>query len=144
MKSLLIPVLGAAVASSATAAADPPEDPPGLRSACNSAALLRHPQIAAQTDWVRPGIALYGSSPDAPEHDIAHWNLQSTMSLRSRIIVSFVLLGFCLTALFAFATNWARMRVENQLVEDVMNTNLDASWESYVRSGGKDVMAPVQ
>ncbi len=64
--------------------------------------------------------------------------------LRSRIILSFVLLGFCLTALFAFATNWARMRVENQLVEDVMNTNLDASWESYVRSGGKDVMAPVQ
>jgi len=36
--------------------------------------------------------------------------------LRSRIIVSFVLLGFCLTTLFAFATNWARMRVENQLV----------------------------
>ncbi|MGV8961017.1 MAG: sensor histidine kinase [Stenotrophomonas sp.] len=64
--------------------------------------------------------------------------------LRSRIIVSFVLLGFCLTALFAFATNWARMRVENQLVEDVMNTNLDASWESFVRSGGKEVMAPVQ
>lgn len=64
--------------------------------------------------------------------------------LRSRIIVSFVLLGFCLTALFAFATNWARMRVENQLVEDVMNRNLDASWQSYMRSGGTDVVAPVQ
>ncbi|KRG62340.1 histidine kinase [Stenotrophomonas humi] len=64
--------------------------------------------------------------------------------LRSRIIVSFVLLGFCLTALFAFATNWARQRVENQLVEDVMNRNLDASWQSYARSGGADVMAPVQ
>lgn len=59
---------------------------PGLRSACNSAALLRHPQLAAQTDWVRPGIALYGSSPDAPEHDIVYWNLQPAMSLRSRII----------------------------------------------------------
>jgi signal transduction histidine kinase len=64
--------------------------------------------------------------------------------LRSRIIVSFVLLGFCLTALFAFATNWARMRVENQLVEDVMNRNLDASWQSYIQSGGRDVVAPVQ
>ncbi len=64
--------------------------------------------------------------------------------LRSRIILSFVLLGFCLTTLFAFATNWARQRVENQLVEDVMNRNLDASWESYARSGGRDVTAPVQ
>ncbi|AMJ56054.1 MULTISPECIES: HAMP domain-containing sensor histidine kinase [Stenotrophomonas] len=64
--------------------------------------------------------------------------------LRSRIILSFVLLGFCLTTLFAFATNWARMRVENQLVEDVMNRNLDASWQSYMRSGGTDVVAPVQ
>ncbi|MFG6108148.1 sensor histidine kinase [Stenotrophomonas rhizophila] len=45
--------------------------------------------------------------------------------LRSRIIVSFALLGFCLTALFAFATNWTRARVENQLVEDVMNRNID-------------------
>ncbi len=45
--------------------------------------------------------------------------------LRSRIIMSFVLLGFCLTTLFAFATNWARMRVENQLVEDVMNRNIN-------------------
>lgn len=64
--------------------------------------------------------------------------------LRSRIIVSFVLLGFCLTALFAFATNWARTRVENQLVEDVMNRNLDASWQSYIQSDGRDVVAPVQ
>jgi len=51
--------------------------------------------------------------------------------LRSRIIVSFVLLGFCLTALFAFATNWARMRVENQLVEDVMNRNVDEYARRY-------------
>ena len=46
--------------------------------------------------------------------------------LRSRIILSFVLLGFGLTALFAFATNWTRTRVENQIVEDVMNRNIDA------------------
>lgn len=44
--------------------------------------------------------------------------------LRSRIILSFVLLGFGLTALFAFATNWTRSRVENALVEDVMNRNI--------------------
>ena len=59
---------------------------PGERSVCNSAALLRHPGLAEQTDWVRPGIALYGSSPDFPEHGIAHWNLQPTMSLRSELI----------------------------------------------------------
>lgn len=64
--------------------------------------------------------------------------------LRSRIILSFVLLGFCLTTLFAFATNWARARVENQMVEDVMNRNLDASWQSYIQSDGRDVVAPVQ
>lgn len=37
--------------------------------------------------------------------------------LRSRIIVSFVLLGFCLTALFAVAAWNLRARVENQLIE---------------------------
>ncbi|NLC61529.1 MAG: two-component sensor histidine kinase, partial [Gammaproteobacteria bacterium] len=41
--------------------------------------------------------------------------------LRSRIIVTFVLLGFGLTVLFAFLTQEARNRVENDLVEDVMN-----------------------
>ncbi|NZA27074.1 HAMP domain-containing histidine kinase [Luteimonas sp. SJ-92] len=45
--------------------------------------------------------------------------------LRSRIILSFVLLGFGLTALFAFLTQEARNRVENDLVEDVMNRNID-------------------
>jgi signal transduction histidine kinase len=64
--------------------------------------------------------------------------------LRSRIILSFVLLGFGLTALFAFATNLARARVENQLVEDVMNRNMDASWRSYVASGGRNLDIPVQ
>ena len=61
-------------------------DLPGPRSVCNSAALLRHPEVAAQTDWVRPGIALYGSSPDAPQHTLSNWDLQPGMSLRSRII----------------------------------------------------------
>ena len=56
----------------------------GERCLANSAALLRHPETHA--DWVRPGIALYGSSPDFPEHDIAHWGLQPVMSLRSQVI----------------------------------------------------------
>ena len=59
---------------------------PGERSVCNSAALLRHPALAEQTDWVRPGIALYGSSPDYPDHSIAHWDLKPAMSLRSELI----------------------------------------------------------
>ncbi|MEY2804999.1 MAG: hypothetical protein RL657_2335 [Pseudomonadota bacterium] len=56
----------------------------GERSLANSAALLRHPGTHA--DWVRPGIALYGSSPDFPEHGMAHWGLQPVMSLRSQLI----------------------------------------------------------
>ena len=64
--------------------------------------------------------------------------------LRSRIILSFVLLGFCLTALFAFATNWARARVENQLVEDVMNRNIDAFARQYLAEPGKTPEIQVQ
>ena len=51
--------------------------------------------------------------------------------LRSRIILSFVLLGFGLTALFAFATQWARNRVENDLVEDVMNRNINEAARQF-------------
>lgn len=59
-------------------------DLPGERSVANSAASLRHAGLPG--DWVRPGIALYGSAPDHPEHDIAHWDLRPTMTLRSRLI----------------------------------------------------------
>ena len=59
----------------------------GERSLANSAAVLRHGSDAAVLgDWVRPGIALYGSSPDHPLHNAAHWGLQPAMSLRSQII----------------------------------------------------------
>jgi len=51
--------------------------------------------------------------------------------LRSRIILSFVLLGFGLTTMFAFATNWTRTRVENQLVEDVMNRNIEKTAQQF-------------
>ena len=62
-------------------------DLPGERSLSNSAATLRHattPGVVA--DWVRPGILLYGSAPDHPQHDIAHWDLRPAMTLRSRLI----------------------------------------------------------
>ena len=62
-------------------------DLPGERSLANSAAVLRHgQQPAVVADWVRPGIALYGSSPDHPEHHAAHWGLRPAMSLRSQLI----------------------------------------------------------
>jgi alanine racemase len=61
-------------------------DLPGERSLANSAAALRHPAMAA--DWVRAGIMSYGSAPDFPEHDIAHWHLQPTMTLRSKLIAT--------------------------------------------------------
>ena len=86
-------------------------DLPGERSLSNSAALLRHgsgPRRAAPSgpvppggrtppgglgahihnDWVRAGILGYGSAPDFPAHDIAHWGLQPAMTLRSRLIAT--------------------------------------------------------
>lgn len=66
------------------------QDLPGERSLSNSAAILRHmgSQAAAsvRSDWVRPGVVLYGSSPDFPEHSAADWDLQPAMTLRSRIV----------------------------------------------------------
>jgi len=60
---------------------------PGERTLSNSAASLRFGMDAGvRADWIRPGIAVYGSSPDYPDHDIAHWGLQPTMTLSARII----------------------------------------------------------
>ncbi len=62
-------------------------DLPGERSLSNSAALLRHGQaLATVSDWVRPGIATYGSAPDFPLHSAADWGLQPTMTLSAHII----------------------------------------------------------
>ena len=71
-------------------------DLPGERSLSNSAATLRHSLTAAQasahpdccvsSDWVRPGIAIYGSAPDFPEHSAQDWDLQPGMTLSSKII----------------------------------------------------------
>ena len=56
----------------------------GERTLSNSAAILRHSNI--DTDTVRAGILLYGSSPDYPTHSIYDWNLKPSMSLRSELI----------------------------------------------------------
>ncbi|RQP24057.1 alanine racemase [Piscinibacter terrae] len=63
-------------------------DLPGERSLCNSAATLRFAGESAEVrgDWIRPGIMSYGSSPDFPVHDIAHWDLQPTMTLQAELI----------------------------------------------------------
>jgi alanine racemase len=74
------------------------QDLPGERSLSNSAAILRHMGGAApagametertvvRSDWIRPGIMLYGASPDYPEHSAAQWGLQPAMSLRTRVV----------------------------------------------------------
>lgn len=71
-------------------------DLPGERSVANSAATLRHTaagplqklalavQVAA--DWVRPGIAVYGSAPDFPEYTAEQWGLQPAMTLVAKLI----------------------------------------------------------
>jgi alanine racemase len=63
---------------------------PGPRSLANSAATLRYAgsDAALRGDWVRPGIMVYGSAPDFPAHDAAHWELRPAMTLRSRLIAT--------------------------------------------------------
>ncbi len=67
--------------------ADTTRELPGERTLSNSAATLRHAADAAvRADWVRPGIAVYGSAPDFPAHSAADWGLQPTMTLAAKII----------------------------------------------------------
>ncbi len=68
-------------------------DLPGERSVSNSAATLRHmgshPVLSGPglvSDWIRPGIATYGSAPDYPQHDTAFWDLRGAMTLQARVI----------------------------------------------------------
>lgn len=52
-------------------------------SLANSAAILRHP--VAHTDWVRPGIMLYGASPVSGVA-ASTYNLKPAMSLTTKVI----------------------------------------------------------
>ena len=72
---------------------------PGERTLANSAATLRFApnvgavhakghEVGVAADWVRPGIMVYGSSPDFPTKSIADWGLRPTMSLRAEIIAT--------------------------------------------------------
>ena len=62
-------------------------DLPGERSLSNSAAMLRHAgALAERSDWVRPGIGVYGSAADFPQHSAADWGLRPTMTLSARLI----------------------------------------------------------
>jgi len=64
--------------------------------------------------------------------------------LRTRIILSFALLGLSLTLLLAFATNWVRGRVEEDMITDVMDRNINAYAARYYASGGTEIGLPVQ
>ena len=65
-------------------------DLPGERSLSNSGAILGHPDIVSKVsvaeDWVRPGIALYGASPDPHQKSADQLGLLPAQSLRSEII----------------------------------------------------------
>jgi len=63
---------------------------PGERTLANSAATLRFaPDFeTVRADWVRPGIMVYGSSPDFPETTIADRDLRPAMSLRAEVIAT--------------------------------------------------------
>jgi alanine racemase len=86
------------VAAQMAVFADVTRDLPGERTLSNSAATLRHnvtaqdasahPDSLAASDWVRPGIAIYGSAPDYPEHSAADWELQPGMTLAAKIIAT--------------------------------------------------------
>jgi alanine racemase len=79
------------IAAQAAVFTDATRDLPGERSLANSAATLRHAGAMGVTDWIRPGIAVYGSAPDYPENNVAHWGLQPGMTLAAKIIAVQVL-----------------------------------------------------
>ena len=77
----------AGVAAQMARFAEATRDLPGERTLSNSAATLRHAQDAGvRADWVRPGIAVYGSAPDYPARSAADWQLQPAMTLAAKVI----------------------------------------------------------
>ncbi len=55
----------------------------GETSLCNSPALLGWPQV--RSDWVRPGLMLYGANPFPDHHELAQ-RLRPVMTLESKVI----------------------------------------------------------
>ncbi len=70
----------------------------------------------------------------AAEASVARRPPRGRRRLRTRIIVTFTLLGFCLTALFAYATTVLRTRVETQLLSDALNRNIDGYASAFQRN----------
>jgi len=64
--------------------------------------------------------------------------------LRTRIILSFFLLGTGLTGLFAYLTDVARQRVETQLVEDVMDQNVNEYMRRFYQDPSRNPDIQVQ
>jgi signal transduction histidine kinase len=58
--------------------------------------------------------------------------MQSRRKLRFRLIVSFALFGFGLSALFAVASLYVRARVENQLINDSMQNDVDQAVDNAI------------
>lgn len=64
--------------------------------------------------------------------------------LRSRIIWSFFLLGLGLTLLFAFATEFVRTNVQNELVADTLNRNIAAAAQTFDETGNPNIAPEVE
>ncbi|MDT8990173.1 alanine racemase [Curvibacter sp. APW13] len=80
---------GIGIAAQVAAFEQATRDLPGERSLSNSAATLRHTahyDALRTSDWVRPGIAMYGSAPDFPEHTATQWKLEPAMTLAAKVI----------------------------------------------------------
>ena len=56
--------------------------------------------------------------------------MQSRRKLRFRLIVTFTLFGFCLSALFAAASLYVRAKVENQLIDRSLEADLQQAVEN--------------
>lgn len=84
------PRLGAdGISHQMAAFASATQDLAGEKTLANSAAILRYAEQGESQvaqDWVRAGIALYGSAPDYPQHASADWGLRPAMSLSSQLI----------------------------------------------------------
>ncbi|MGC1548763.1 MAG: HAMP domain-containing sensor histidine kinase [Rhodanobacter sp.] len=70
--------------------------------------------------------------------------MQSRRKLRFRLIVSFALFGFGLSALFATATMYVRAKVENQLVVSSLQQDADSYAQQIIDSPGKPYLGLVQ
>lgn len=58
---------------------------PGPKSIANSAGILHWPQAVVNTDWVRPGIMLYGAAP-ALGAEGSDLDLHAVMTVRAQVI----------------------------------------------------------